>query len=185
MEEPVDCVIPAAGGSVRMGRWKPILSFGRSTIIQTVVSTALEVCARVVLVTGHRGAELASLFEGHPRLLLVENISWEKGMFSSLRLGAAATTTRRFFVALGDMPWITPEVYTALLRHEETDILFPEHAGMRGHPVLFHQRVREAIASADPVSGSMRAVAASYRIGELHWADDSILRDADTEGDLR
>jgi len=149
------------------------------------VSTALQTCSRVVLVTGYRGAELASLFEGDRRVLAVENASWEQGMFSSVRRGAAAVKTQRFFVTLGDMPWIPPAVYAALLRHEEADVLFPEHGGMRGHPVLFHERVKDAIASADPFTGSMRAVAASFRISELHWTDDSILRDADTEADLR
>ncbi|MGO9309556.1 MAG: NTP transferase domain-containing protein [Spirochaetia bacterium] len=185
MAELVDCVIPAAGRSVRMGRWKPVLPFGDSTIIQTVVSTALQTCSRVVLVTGYRGAELAVLFKGDPRVIRVENASWELGMFGSIRMGAAAVKTRRFFVTLGDMPWISSAVYNALLCHEEAEVLFPEHDGTRGHPVLFHERVRDAIASADSVEGSMRAVAASFRVSELHWTDDSILRDADTEQDLR
>jgi molybdenum cofactor cytidylyltransferase len=106
-------------------------------------------------------------------------------MFSSLRLGAAAVKTRRFFVTLGDMPWITAAVYSALLQHEEADVVFPEHGGMRGHPVLFHARVKRAIDSADPGRGSMREIAESYRISELHWPDNAVLRDIDTEEDFR
>lgn len=185
MEELVDCVIPAAGGSVRMGTWKPVLQFGEGTIVQTVVAAALRACSRVVLVTGYRGAELASLFEGDPRVLPVANQSWQQGMFSSIRLGVASVMTRRFFVTLGDMPWITAAAYSALLRHEEADVVFPEHDGMRGHPVLFHERVKDAITSADPAVGSMRAIAESFRISELHWPDDSVLRDIDTEMDFR
>jgi molybdenum cofactor cytidylyltransferase len=182
--EQVDCVIAAAGNSVRMGNWKPVLPFGAATIVQTVVAAALRACSRVVLVTGYRGAELASLFKSDPRVLLVENESWQLGMFSSIQIGAASVRTQRFFVTLGDMPWITAAVYSALLRHEEADVVFPEHGGMRGHPVLFHERVKDAIASADPARGSMRAIAESFRISELHWPDDVVLRDIDTEKDL-
>ena len=184
MDEAVDCIVPAAGGSVRMGRWKPILPFRDSTIVQTVVATALRVCSRVVLVTGYRGTELASLFEGDPRVLPVANEAWQQGMFSSIRLGVSRVRTRRFFVTLGDMPWILPEAYAALLENEEADVVFPVHGGMRGHPVLFSERVKDAIAAADPESGSMRAVVESFHVSEVQWPDDSVLRDIDTEADL-
>jgi CTP:molybdopterin cytidylyltransferase MocA len=82
------------------------------------------------------------------------------------------------------MPWILPETYAALLRHEETDVVFPVHGGMRGHPVLFNERVKDAIAAADPESGSMRAIIGSFHISEAEWPDDSVLRDIDTEADL-
>jgi molybdenum cofactor cytidylyltransferase len=182
--EDVDCVVLAAGGSVRMGRWKPVLPFRDSTIVQTVVAAALGACSRVVLVTGYRGAELASLFRSDPRVLSVENAAWQQGMFSSIQAGVRHVRSRRFFVTLGDMPWITVAVYRALFRQDEADVVFPSHDGVRGHPVLFHERVKEAIAAADSRDGSMRAIAESFHVDELAWPDDAILRDIDTETDL-
>lgn len=183
--EECDCLIPAAGRSERMGRWKPLMAFGGSTIIETVVSVALQACPRVVLVTGFRGAELAVLFGGERRIHLVDNPEWELGMFSSTRLGAAHVRTRRFFVTLGDMPWITPEVYRALLSGDDgSEVVFPVHGGRRGHPVLFHERVRTAIDAADPSRGSMRLIAESFVVRELPWPDDSVLKDVDTPADL-
>jgi molybdenum cofactor cytidylyltransferase len=167
-----------------MGTWKPVLSFGNSTIIRTVVGTALQACAHILLVTGYKGAELASLFQAEPRVVIVAHAGWEQGMFSSIQAGAAQVTTRRFFVTLGDMPWIPASVYRALLHHDEADIVFPEHGGRRGHPVLFHHGVRAAIAAADPREGSMRAIAATFPVREMPWPDDAILRDIDTAADL-
>ena len=184
-EVQLDCIVPAAGRSERMGRWKPVLPFGEGTIIESVVGTALCVCSRVLLVTGYRGAELAALFEGEPRVVPVENQDWQQGMFSSIRRGIARVTTPRFFVTLGDMPWITDAVYEALLFQDEADVVFPVHGGMRGHPVLFHERVRAAVASADLARGNMRTIAESFRVSEMRWPDDTILRDIDTESDLR
>jgi molybdenum cofactor cytidylyltransferase len=183
-QEPVDCIVPAAGSSVRMGRWKPVLPFGDSTIVQTVVAAALRVCSRVVLVTGFRGPELAALFSGDPRVMAVHNDDWEQGMFSSIRAGSEHVLTPRFFVTLGDMPWIAPAVYEALLGWEGGDVVFAVHGGTRGHPVLFGDSVRAAIAAADPAAGSMREIVKMFRVGELTWPDDSVLRDVDTEQDL-
>ena len=184
-EVRVDCIVPAAGRSERMGRWKPVLPFGDRTIIESVVGTALCVCSRVLLVTGYRGDELAALFEGEPRVVPVENQDWQQGMFSSIRCGIARVNTPRFFVTLGDMPWITDAVYEALLGQDEADAVFPVHGGTRGHPVLFHERVRAAVASADPARGSMRTITESFQVSEMSWPDDTILRDIDTESDLR
>ena len=102
--EQCDCVIPAAGRSERMGRWKPVLPFSGSTIVQTVVASALRAGARVILVTGYRAEELVPLFGADPRVELVHNPRWSDGMFSSVQAGVARVRSRRFFVTLGDKP---------------------------------------------------------------------------------
>ena len=182
--EDVECLVPGAGRSERMGSWKPAIAFGESTIIQTVVSRALQVCAGVVLVTGYRGAELALLFRDAPRVRLVENPDWPLGMFSSIRRGVAHVRTRRFFVMLGDMPWTPPEVYRAVLQCAPADFVYPVFDGMRGHPVLCSARVKDEVLRADPAAGKMREIASRLTVEELPWKDDSIHRDIDTVEDL-
>jgi molybdenum cofactor cytidylyltransferase len=167
-----------------MGGWKPLLPFEGSTIIERVVERALEACSRVILVTGYRSEELATVFRGRPRVSAVENRDWQLGMFSSIRRGVGSVTTSRFFVTLGDMPWIRPEVYHALLCFPPADVVFPVFDRVRGHPVLFAARMKEEILRADPETGAMREIAARHRVGELPWNDRSILRDIDTVGDL-
>jgi molybdenum cofactor cytidylyltransferase len=179
-----DCLVPAAGRSERMGEWKPLLPFGDTTILQRAVAVALAACGRVVLVTGYRGDELAAVFQGERRVLIVENPDWRLGMFSSLQRGAAAVDTERFFVTLGDMPWIRPDVYAALLHAPACDAVFPVFDGRRGHPVLFGGRARLEIAREDPTQGSMQAVVSRLASFDLPWNDDSIHRDVDTPADL-
>jgi molybdenum cofactor cytidylyltransferase len=179
----VDCLVPAAGRSERMGAWKPTLPFAGGTIVGTVVDTALSVCARVILVIGYRGSELAVLFREEKRVTVVENPGWAIGMLSSIRCGAALISTERFFVALGDMPWITSRVYECLLRGPQADAVFPTFNGTRGHPVLFSRHVIPAVLASDPGSGNMRELTAGFSVAELPWEDDSILRDIDTMED--
>ena len=183
--EEADCIVAAAGRSARMGGWKPVLAFGDATIIETVVANALAACARVILVTGYRGHELAALFHGEPRVVAIENPAWQLGKFSSIRCGVAYVRTGRFFVSLGDMPWIRPALYTALLQSPPIDAVFPVFGGRRGHPVLFSQKVKREVLAADPETGSMKDIASRLEVRELPWGDDSILRDIDTAEDYR
>jgi len=182
--EEIDCVVPAGGRSERMGSWKPMLPLEGMSIIERVVQRALSVCSRVIVVTGYRATELEAALRGLPRVVTTPNRDWQLGMFSSIRRGVEAVTTKRFFVTLGDMPWIEPETYQALLRFPQTDVVFPVFDGVRGHPVLFAGKLKEEILRADPARGSMRRIAARHSIGELPWKDDAILRDVDTRQDL-
>jgi len=181
--EECDCLVPAAGRSERMGGWKPVMPFRGSTIVETVVANALGSCARVVLVTGYRGVELAELFRREPRVLAVDNPDWPLGMFSSIQCGIALVRTSRFFVTPGDMPWILPDVYEALLRGAPADVVVPVFDGSRGHPVLFHERVKDDALAADPAAATMREIASRFAVRELAWKDGSILRDIDTMED--
>lgn len=153
-------------------------------MVGTVVSAALEVCGRVILVTGFRGGELAARFTCEPRVLVVENPDWALGMFSSIRKGAARVESTRFFVSLGDMPLVGPAIYRALLEAPEADFVFPVHGGMRGHPVLLNGRARAAVLAADPATGDMKDIARRLSVAEAPWPDEAVLRDMDTPSDL-
>jgi molybdenum cofactor cytidylyltransferase len=185
LPDDVEVLVPAAGASARMGAWKPLLPFGDSTIVETVVASALAVCRRVLVVAGYRGEEIAERFAGQPRVLIVHNPQWPLGMFSSLQAGIRRAAAPRLFVTLGDMPWIGPAVYTALLQcRQDPDVVFPVHGGRRGHPVLIGPRMKAAALSADPATGSMREIAGRLEVLEMPWDDDSIHRDIDTPRDL-
>jgi molybdenum cofactor cytidylyltransferase len=181
---PLDCIIPAAGESRRMGRWKPVIPFRGRTILETVVSTALEACARVILVTGYRGAELEGLFRGEKRVLVVHNPDWRLGMFSSIQAGLGALSSARFYICLGDLPFIRADVYRALLGARAADAVFPVHGGRRGHPVLLSRKAAAAAREADPVHGRMKDIISGMDAVEIPWPDDSIFRDIDSPEDL-
>lgn len=188
MQQPqtIDCLVPAAGQSSRMGSWKPLLPFGDSSIVETVVSNALCACRRVLLVAGYRGEELAARFALQPMVTVVHNPDWPLGMFSSLQAGIRLAETPWLFITLGDMPWIRPAVYAALLRcPRDHDAVFPAHDGRRGHPVLIGPRMKEAVLDADPATGSMRKIAELLDAVEMPWDDDSIHRDVDSPRDLQ
>jgi molybdenum cofactor cytidylyltransferase len=148
-----------------------------------VVDVALAACTRVIVVTGYRGQEISALFSGNPRITVADNPEWEAGMFSSIQRGAASVDSERFFITLGDKPFIRPDVYAFLLQHPPADAIFPVHAGQRGHPVLLGRAVRDAVLAADARTGSMPQVISRFTVREVPWPDDSVLRDIDTPED--
>jgi molybdenum cofactor cytidylyltransferase len=181
--EKIDCVIPAAGASTRMGKPKLLLPFRGRTIIEISVAAVLSACAHVILVAGSGAEAIRELFSSEPRVILVDNPDWESGMFSSLYIGIGHVETQRFFVALGDMPLIRPEVYHALMQAPATEVAAPEFKGMRGHPVLLGPAVKEAVLSSDSASGSMRKIISKFGVTAVPWDDDTVLSDVDTPDD--
>ena len=108
-----------------MKAWKMTLPCRESTIVECSVQNALESCSRVILVSGYRGDELARLFAGRDRVLVVHNSDYELGMFSSVQCGLTRVNTGRFFLALGDMPLVAAAVYKILLEYGSFDHSLP------------------------------------------------------------
>ena len=181
----VECVVPAAGRSARMGDWKPLLPFRGAAIIEAVVRVALEACERVILVTGYRAEELEGVFVGEPRVSVVRNPAWETGMFCSQQQGIARVRSDRFFITPGDMPLVGAAVYRALLASSAAEAVFPVFRGMRGHPVLLSRDVGQAALREDPATGRMLDIVRRFECREVQWTDDGILRDIDTPDDYK
>ncbi|MBN1836355.1 MAG: NTP transferase domain-containing protein [Spirochaetales bacterium] len=188
-----DCVMLAAGRSRRMEQWKMTLPLGETTLVERSVSTALEACGRVILVAGHRAAELVELFEGRERVQVVVNPEYEQGMFSSVRRGVAEVGSPRFFVALGDMPLVDPGTYHLLVGLAEElpeaagvriPALIPRYHGKKGHPLLLAALVRERILAATPAV-TLRDVLAEVPNLLVPVEDPHVLQDVDTPEDYR
>ncbi len=165
-----------------MGSWKPLLPFRRRPLIEWSVRNALELCERVILVTGYRGAELEALFRSWTGVELVENPRWERGMFSSIKAGVDRVTSERFFIALADMPLIRPEVYRALAERPGWEAARPTYQGQKGHPVLLARSLIDRITALDD-SQSMAAALRGARLLELPLDDRFVVCDLDTPGD--
>jgi molybdenum cofactor cytidylyltransferase len=180
--EQAECVMLAAGASRRMKTWKMMLPFEEATIIECSVRRALEACSRVVVVTGFRGEELEALFAGRDRVECVRNERYELGMLSSAQAGAARVQTERFFIALGDMPLVTPELYRQLLTYTGVDAVIPKYLGKKGHPLLVSRAVRECLLCFDETQ-TLREVLAMYPTLAVPVESRHVLHDIDDRSD--
>jgi molybdenum cofactor cytidylyltransferase len=184
---PIDCVIPAAGASTRMGRQKLLLPFGGATVVETTVANALEAGLRVILVLGpgEVAASIRALFEGScGEIAFARNGEPTRGMLSSIQEGVRLVRSGRFFIIPADMPMVLSRMYRRLLESEAAGPVFPRFEGSKGHPVLIPSRLIPSILQIPP-SEPLRPLLASSSPSYFEVPDDSILRDLDTEEDYR
>ena len=178
-----DIVVPAAGASSRMGQWKLLLPWKGTTVIETVVKSALDAGPRVFLVTGFRGGELADRFADEPRVVCVPNPQWETGKTGSIATGAVRVETERFFVTLADMPLVGPGLYETVAAATHGALACrPLFQGRLGHPVLFHKSVVPLITALGP-HGSLRELFFRLEPKGVEVDDPDCLEDLDTPED--
>lgn len=187
-----ECVMLAAGASSRMGAWKPLLPFRDGVLLDAAIGAARKAGLKIILVTGFRGDELASLVAPLGDVRVAYNPHWEDGQIGSVLTGARAAKGEGFLLTLADMPLIRPATYLRLLdeadRYERegqaTPLLFATYRGRAGHPVLIPRTLALAAENMKP-SGRMRDYLASCDPGYVECDDPGILVDVDTVEDYR
>jgi molybdenum cofactor cytidylyltransferase len=180
--ESCDCVLLAAGLSSRTSGWKMLLPCGEVTMVEASVAAASAASTRVIVVAGHRAEELVSLFRGRQGVQVAVNPRFEQGMLSSVARGAAEVRTPRFFLALADMPLVSPQTYRLLLQAPTVDAVIPKFRGKKGHPLLLTAAVARAVAAASP-GQTLRDVLAAFSTLLLPVEDPHVLHDVDTDRD--
>lgn len=184
-------VVLAAGESLRMGSQKLLLPYRDSTIIETIVRTALDSSVdETLVVLGADRPKVGEALRSYP-LTLAVNKDFRKGMLSSIQTGFAALPggTEAAVVMLGDQPDVTPEVIDGLIlafREERGGIVVPVHGGRRGHPILIAGNYRNEVLGLDPGIGLRQLLRAHPGdVFEVEVEDGAILRDMDKPSDYR
>jgi molybdenum cofactor cytidylyltransferase len=179
-----DCVLLAAGGSTRMGRWKMLLPVEGQPMVARCAGTALRVCGRLIVVAGFRAQELEELFRGWKRVEVTVNDGYREGMLSSVRCGFRLVRGERFFLALGDMPLVAAATYRQLLAFPAAEAVIPKYHGKKGHPLLLGRSVGERVLGA-AAACTLREVLAQVPTLSVPVEDPFILQDVDTPVDYR
>ena len=153
----VATVLLAAGRSSRMGeggRHKLLAEFEGEPLVRRSAQTALDARAgEVIVVTGHRGAEIAASLKGLA-VTCVDNPDYASGMASSLKAGFAAANAGGadgVLVMLADMPGVSVDdlhaLVTAFRASAGRSIVRAVADGKRGNPVILPRSTFEAIKS--------------------------------------
>ncbi len=132
-----------------MGRFKPLLSWRRGTVIEAVAAGLTGGGASpVYVVTGHRGVEIAErLTTG--AAVAVSNPDYRKNeMLRSCQVGIEALRrdgrpVQGALLALGDQPHIPAAVIRQIIdraRAVPDAVIVPSYMRRRGHPVYLPQR---------------------------------------------
>ena len=179
-------ILLAAGRSRRMGAFKPLLPFGNKTVIETCVDNLREAGVEtIVVVTGHRGAEIRERLAHLPvRFAVNPDESSEMGVSIARGVEQIPDGTESFFIALCDQPAVEPEVIGLLMDERGrtgAQLLVPEYQGRGGHPVLLDGKFREELMGLDRQRG-LRALFDAHpeEVRRVVVASPYVARDMDT-----
>jgi molybdenum cofactor cytidylyltransferase len=186
----------AAGLSERMGAFKPLLPYNRNTFIVTITEKLLTVCENVLIVTGFRNLEIESTIQFafrdavlFPRVELIYNPEFEKGMFTSLQAGIKELKNSEWiFYHFVDQPQHKIRFYREMAGQIEAgfDWIQPVFNRKEGHPLIFNNLVAKKISESDCCS-KLDEIKNLPGVRKKNWncRYPEILKDFDTQNDLK
>jgi molybdenum cofactor cytidylyltransferase len=183
---PIVGLLLAAGSARRFGAQKLLVDIADGTPVAAAAGAHLVAALpRGIGVVRPADAALSRLLVS-VGLEVVENQRAACGMGTSIAAGVAASPDADgWVIALGDMPWIRPETIRAVAAAlaAGASIAAPCIDGIRGHPVGFSARWRDALLALDNDVGARDLIAS----GALHLVptrDPGVIRDIDRPSDL-
>ncbi|QJB57425.1 DVU_1551 family NTP transferase [Pseudodesulfovibrio sp. zrk46] len=178
-------IILSAGLSTRMGKFKPLLPLGGSSVLSQCIELFLS-CGveRVIVVTGKRRHDVAKVASA-AGAETIHNADYEQGMFSSVLSGVSALPSgvSSFFVLPVDIPLVRREtVRNIITKYEENEplVLYPRFMEERGHPPLINGDLLQAIKGHDG-RGGLRALLERFDADslDLDVPDYGVVHDID------
>ena len=185
----IAAVLVAAGYSSRMGRLKPMLPLGRSTVLKEAVSCFWGAGIRnVTVVVGHMAEAIVPTLETLG-VGWVKNERYRMGMLTSILAGvnSLGPEVDAFFLLPVDTPLVRPATVRALIEAHRANpgkIVYPRFRGLRGHPPLIPAGFIPADLPPD-YEGGLRAFldGSEDRAIDLDVMDGGVAMDCDTPGE--
>ena len=171
-----------------MGVFKPLLPFGKQTVIESCVHYLWRAgVENIVVVAGHRADELqASL--AHLPVRFAFNPDPDSEMSASINAGLPKlpANTKATLIALADHPAVPATVVSDLIAEwrKGAPLVIPTWQNRGGHPVLVDLRYRTELENLDPNRG-LRALFDAHRdeLKRLPVESPYVARDMDTWDD--
>ena len=185
----ITAIILAAGESKRMGEPKMLMPWGKSTVLQTVISTFQASGIKdILVVTGGARQQIETLIG--KTVETVFNEDYQKGeMLSSIQLGLSVKMREASaaLICLGDQPQVEERTVRSIcntFQLNKSQLVVPSYEMQRGHPWLVARPLWDEILAIKPPKTLRDFLKKHSR--EIHYviADNpSVLADLDTPED--
>lgn len=189
-EQDIWGVLLAAGTSSRFGsRNKLLEDVDGEPMVRRVAETLLATrLTSVVIVVGHDAVRVRSCLSDL-NVHATENDAYEQGQSTSVREGVkyiAENGADAILIALGDMPYLSPQTVDAIIAAYEDgagSALAAAYKGKRGNPVLFDARHFDALTSVKGDTGGRHILLESGDGVLVETGDPGVHRDIDKPDD--
>ena len=185
----ISAIILAAGESKRMGQPKMLMPWGKSTVLQTVISTFQAAGVDdILVVTGGSRREVEALIGKSVQTIFNEKYA-QGEMLSSVQAGLAVKKmeARAALIGLGDQPQIRAgSVQSILQEYARTNapLIVPSYQMHRGHPWLVARELwKEILEMKSPDSPRDFLNRHAHEIHYVELNTPTILQDLDTPED--
>jgi len=161
--EGISTILLAAGESTRMGSLKALLPWQDLTLVGYQIQSLQRAgVSQVVLVVGHRGAEVEAPVRGKLGVKVVANPYYRQGKTTSVKTGLQhlSSSTQGILVLAVDQPR-PPHILEALINaHLEVGALItcPVYHGHTGHPLIFASSLLPELAAITEEGQGLREV---------------------------
>jgi CTP:molybdopterin cytidylyltransferase MocA len=186
----IGVVIVAGGLSSRMKDFKPLLSIGKRSMIETTINNFRSVGAdEIVVVTGYRANDIEGRLN-NSNIKFVRNENYEfTQMFDSVCIGLKELKQRvsMIFVTPADSPFVQKFTLKKMIKemgNSDLKALQPSYKNMNGHPLLLSSDAVGEILNHDGTNG-LHGVIDKFKDSyvNLSFVDPGIILDADTPED--
>ena len=186
----ISAILLAAGQSKRMnGENKLTKEIKGIPLIKLSVKNILASSINeLIIVLGHQKEIIEKLIDKNEKIKFVFNKDFESGMASSIKAGLnhLPEDTEAFFICLGDMPMVSPDIYNQLIKSKDNkEIIVPTYKEQQGNPVLFNKSMKKKIMDITGDVGAKKILELNKdKILNLEINDQSITMGFNTQGDF-
>ena len=187
----ISVVLLAAGKGKRMGKQKLDLEIKGETILKHAISAIDKAGIHdVVVVFSEQNSPHQSQFPAHFRRVVIAGISEELSNSVKQGLLNIRPQSQAVIFALADQPFITPDIYKALIQYHLRHlplVTIPVHDGKRGNPTIFDRRMWPEFLKIKGDEGGRSLIAAvpAHKLGLVPVKDGGVLADIDTPEDYQ
>ncbi len=186
----VTCILLSAGLSERFGSPKALAYIGGNTVIQHVQNTLLESsCDEIIVVLGAHARQIQPSIFIHSRIRVVYNKNYNLGQTSSVKAGwreADNSSTGVIFLPV-DCPLVQASSICMIIdyfKEHDPDILIPSYRNKKGHPPIFHQRLKSKILNL-PMDLGINSLFAEHPPQTIEIDDRGIIESFNTPEELK
>ncbi len=153
MKIMLSCILLCAGESRRFGSPKALVTIGRQKAIARIQYTLVASCVdEIIVVLGAHSEKITAHILNHKKIRIAYNKDYTLGQTSSFQKGilSASSDTLGFMLYPVDYPWVqqtTVDTLSQMFLKDLPDVLIPSVTGQKGHPPIFHARLKDKILS--------------------------------------